>query len=134
MSSDFSQEQNPHYEEYEQAPEPPDDESGQGLEKSFLDDVLNATMSSDDALHQINQRTHNEFLMIARQYQGQRFQMNSMGIALVRAVLSNTLNENLVSLELQKQLAAQIAETLSDNPTARTRLEAFWIKLQEAVT
>lgn len=124
MSSDFSKNHNYYEEVNEDAPE---------LEHSVLDDVLKATMSSDEALSLINEKTHEGFLKVAREYVGQELTLDPVGIALVRAVLGETLNDRLISKTQQDRVGEEIAKSLFENPTASARLSAFWQKLQEAV-
>jgi hypothetical protein len=125
MSSDFSRNENYYEELNKDAPD---------LEQSVLDDVLKATMSSDEALLQINERSHQAFLKVARQYTGQELTLDPVAIALVQAVLAETLNGRIVSEDRHAIMASEIAESLVTNPTASARLAAFWNKLQEAVT
>jgi hypothetical protein len=125
MSSDFSRNENYYEELNKDAPD---------LEQSVLDDVLKATMSSDVALLQINERSHQAFLKVARQYTGQELTLDPVAIALVQAVLAETLNGRIVSEDRHAIMASEIAESLVTNPTASARLAAFWNKLQEAVT
>jgi hypothetical protein len=125
MSSDFSRNENYYEELNKDAPD---------LEQSVLDDVLKATMSSDVALLQINERSHQAFLKVARQYTGQELTLDPVAIALVQAVLAETLNGRIVSEDRHAIMASEIAESLVANPTASARLAAFWKKLQEAVT
>ena len=125
MSSDFSPKQN-YYEEV--------NKDASDLEQSVLDDVLKATMSSDEALSRINERSHEGFLKVARQYAGQELTLDPIGIALVEAVLTETFSGRIVNEVRHAKMAADIAESLVTNPTASARLAAFWNKLQETVT
>jgi len=124
VASDFSQKQNYYKEVNKDAPE---------LEQSVLDDVLKATMASDEALSHINERSHAGFLRVAKQYAGQELTLEPVGIALVQSVLTETFSGAIVNDDRQAKMAADIAQSLMTNPTASARLTAFWKKLQEAV-
>lgn len=124
MSSDFSQNHNYYEEVNDETPE---------LEHSVLDDVLKATMSSDEALSLINARTHEGFLKVAREFSGQELTLDPVGIALVRAVLGETLGGRIVNESQHENMVSDIAASLFENPTASARLSAFWGKLQEAI-
>jgi len=109
-------------------------ESRSQNESSFLDEILQATDATDGAQNEIWKSSHEGFLDVARTFQGVDFSVDPVGQALISVVLQQTLNEKLVSEEGRLILSREIAGKLAEDPTAAPRLEAFWAKLQDAVS
>ena len=71
-------------------------------------------------------------LEVARKFQGQPFSLDPVLGELVRAVLRSRLPERAGSGAAWREISAEIAETLFEDPVSRDRLERFWSRLMDS--
>ena len=81
---------------------------------------------------EINSAEKEAILEVARKFQGQPFSLDPVLGELVRAVLRSRLPERAGSGAAWREISAEIAETLFEDPVSRDRLERFWSRLMDS--
>jgi hypothetical protein len=68
---------------------------------------------------------------VARRHRGRPLTLEPVARELVSAILRNHFSGLPGFLRGEQSLSAQVAQSLMEDPVARERLEAFWVRLGE---
>jgi hypothetical protein len=98
-------------------------------DRALLHDVLQKTLtvcSSDEPLDGENRRALDA---VVDRHRGKPFGVEPVAVELVEAVLRTEKAKPPGSRKPWRAVARQVAQTLCGDPSARQRLEAFWVRL-----
>jgi hypothetical protein len=115
------------------APQPASDKtpsrSGETYDRTLLESVLRQTLEENGSGVPLDDAETAALLQVAGRYRGQPCTLEPVAAELVQAVLQTHFQELSKSLEFWRTVSAQIAQTVFDDPVARTRLEELWHRL-----
>ena len=107
-------------------PARPDDSGDRALFDAVLHETENAFVAADPEGMAILA----DLRQVARTYAGQPFELDTVGIDLVRALLDRQVSRTVAASRIWQQACRRIAQTLCDDPAARERLDRLWNHLQ----
>lgn len=103
--------------------------SGDSTSRRVMEDVLKST----EAMYSLEQASDpsdlTPLLEVARRFPDAPFELQTVGIELVRATLRRQLKQSLQSDEQLEAIASRVAQTLFENPETHARLSALWSRL-----
>lgn len=97
----------------------------------LLEQVLQETLSESAEPSFDPQQQLATLQSLARQYQGQPWEMEPVGRAVVHAILELRLSNQVVPQ--WDEMVTQVTQTLFDDPQAQERLRQFWARLCASV-
>lgn len=105
----------------------------QGAElSSLLERVLSRTTDGAAAEAELTTLEWTALREVAQRYSGQSLELEPVGLALVRAILTTSFPQRMMAETTFEQMTAEIAATLFDDPWARKRLETLWARLTQS--
>lgn len=97
--------------------------------RDLLEQVLRQTLNGDSET--LDSADLEALGRVAARHRGQPLELEPVAVDLVHSILSVQFSEQFGSVPAAKELSAEIARTLFEDPPSRQRLEALWSRLAE---
>ena len=110
------------------APRPMDEPPPDDRQLELLKEVLSATF---DAKRPANETTKSRYRPVVDRWRGTPWNVQTIGVALVREALRDWLASVQLSDSAQDQLIRDVAHALCADPSSAAKLRACWQELQE---
>ncbi len=112
----------------------PQSRSDQPHGRALFESVLRQTLQDSSPGADLDDAEKADLTKVVQRHRAEPFALEPIAVELVYAVLRGHFQQNSSSSEFWRGVAAQVAQSLFDDPVAHDRLEAFWRRLCSAIS